>query len=112
MLNIFGENKTSRMLAQYEVDTFNSEQIIAVNKQIDSSYFKHLFLLFQLHVHNKDYEALYKHVPKEILPTEYGGNGGSIKEIIGWCIRPLCLHSENEMSLFGCSCWLEVLRYQ
>lgn len=83
MLNIFGENKTSRMLAQYEVDTFNSELIIAVNKQIDSSYFKHLFLLFQLHVHNKDYEALYKHVPKEILPTEYGGNGGSIKEIIG-----------------------------
>lgn len=26
---------------------------------------------------------MYKHIPKEILPTEYGGNGGSIKDIVG-----------------------------
>ncbi|CAG9567045.1 unnamed protein product [Danaus chrysippus] len=35
----------------------------------------------RLYVHNKNFEELYKHVPQEILPKEYGGNGGSIKEI-------------------------------
>ncbi|KAI8427673.1 hypothetical protein MSG28_002137 [Choristoneura fumiferana] len=43
----------------------------------------------RLHVHNKDYEALYKHVPKEILPTEYGGNGGSLKEIVDDWIKKI-----------------------
>lgn len=38
---------------------------------------------FQVFVHNEDMEALYKFVPKDILPTEYGGNGGSIPELIG-----------------------------
>lgn len=42
---------------------------------------------FQLFVHNKDYEAFYKHVPKEILPKEYGGDGGTTKEMLGeWMI--------------------------
>lgn len=34
-------------------------------------------------MHNEDMEALYKFVPKEILPTEYGGGGGSVQEMIG-----------------------------
>ncbi|CAK1603323.1 unnamed protein product [Parnassius mnemosyne] len=36
----------------------------------------------RLYVHNTDFESLYKFVPKEILPAEYGGNGGSIQELI------------------------------
>ncbi|XP_064076633.1 uncharacterized protein LOC135194772 [Vanessa tameamea] len=37
----------------------------------------------RLYVHNKNYEEMYSHgISKDILPTEYGGNGGTIKEII------------------------------
>ncbi|VVC91866.1 unnamed protein product [Leptidea sinapis] len=36
----------------------------------------------RLHVHNKNFEEMYKTIPKEILPVEYGGNGGSIPEIV------------------------------
>ncbi|CAB3231192.1 unnamed protein product [Arctia plantaginis] len=38
----------------------------------------------RLYVHNKNYEALYERVPKEILPAEYGGNGGTIEEIVDY----------------------------
>ncbi|XP_026324471.1 alpha-tocopherol transfer protein-like [Hyposmocoma kahamanoa] len=36
----------------------------------------------RLYVHNKNYEEMYKYIPKDVLPAEYGGNGGTIKEII------------------------------
>ncbi|XP_023953080.1 alpha-tocopherol transfer protein-like [Bicyclus anynana] len=35
----------------------------------------------RLYVHGKNYDALYQHIPKHLLPAEYGGEGGSIKEI-------------------------------
>ncbi|XP_050675542.1 alpha-tocopherol transfer protein-like [Leptidea sinapis] len=35
----------------------------------------------RLYVHNKNFDELYKTIPKEILPVEYGGNGGTIPEI-------------------------------
>ncbi|XP_026326255.1 alpha-tocopherol transfer protein-like [Hyposmocoma kahamanoa] len=38
----------------------------------------------RLHVHNKNYEEMYKYIPKDVLPAEYGGNGGTIKEIIDY----------------------------
>ncbi|CAH0749101.1 unnamed protein product [Diatraea saccharalis] len=38
----------------------------------------------RLYVHNKNYDELYKHIPKEILPEEYGGNAGSIESIVGY----------------------------
>ncbi|XP_026756871.2 alpha-tocopherol transfer protein-like [Galleria mellonella] len=38
----------------------------------------------RLHVHNKNYDELYKHIPKEVLPAEYGGNGGTIEEILNY----------------------------
>lgn len=37
----------------------------------------------QLYVHNKNYDEMYKFIPKEYLPKEYGGEAGSIKEITG-----------------------------
>lgn len=39
--------------------------------------------VFQLYVHNKNYEEMYQSINKEDMPEEYGGNGGTIKEIIG-----------------------------
>ncbi|KPJ11746.1 Alpha-tocopherol transfer protein-like [Papilio machaon] len=34
----------------------------------------------RLYVHNTDFESLYKYLPKEVLPTEYGGNAGTARE--------------------------------
>lgn len=34
----------------------------------------------RIHVH-AELESLYKFVPKDILPTEYGGNAGSIQDL-------------------------------
>lgn len=37
----------------------------------------------RIHVHPDGLESLYKFVPREILPTEYGGDAGSLQEIHG-----------------------------
>jgi len=34
----------------------------------------------QIQVHGSDWTSLYEQVPKEVLPTEYGGNAGSLGE--------------------------------
>nr|XP_019550290.2 uncharacterized protein LOC109420412 [Aedes albopictus] len=36
----------------------------------------------RLYVHGHDLESLYRHVPKRLLPAEYGGDAGSLKDII------------------------------
>lgn len=36
----------------------------------------------RMYVHNKNYEEMYKHIPQEVLPAEYGGKGGAMQEII------------------------------
>ena len=36
--------------------------------------------LFQVQIHGSDWTSLYEQVPKEILPTEYGGNAGTVAE--------------------------------
>lgn len=36
----------------------------------------------RIHIHS-NIEDLYKFVPKEMLPSEYGGNAGSIKDLNG-----------------------------
>ncbi|RVE51216.1 hypothetical protein evm_004181 [Chilo suppressalis] len=38
----------------------------------------------RIFVHNRNYEDMYKYIPKEILPKEYGGYGGTIQEIIDY----------------------------
>lgn len=35
----------------------------------------------QLFVHNS-YESLYNYVPRQLLPMEYGGDGGTLESII------------------------------
>lgn len=31
----------------------------------------------QIHTHGKDLKSLHRHIPKEILPSEYGGTQGA-----------------------------------
>lgn len=38
---------------------------------------------------HSDIESLYDHVPKHLLPTEYGGEAGSIAEIMDYWERKL-----------------------
>ncbi|XP_045490790.1 alpha-tocopherol transfer protein-like [Colias croceus] len=41
----------------------------------------------RLLVHNKNYEEMYKYIPKEALPAEYGGNAGTIDEILDYWMK-------------------------
>jgi hypothetical protein len=36
-----------------------------------------------MHIHGNDLTSFYEQVPKEVLPTEYGGEAGSIAELWG-----------------------------
>nr|XP_053605471.1 alpha-tocopherol transfer protein-like [Plodia interpunctella] len=38
----------------------------------------------RLYVHNKNYEEMYKVIPKDHLPAEYGGNAGTIQDITNY----------------------------
>jgi hypothetical protein len=43
----------------------------------------YLYLKMQLFVHGDNMESLYKKVPQRLLPSEYGGTAGTIKELNG-----------------------------
>lgn len=47
----------------------------------------------RLFVHNKNYEELYKYIPKELLPAEYGGNAGTIPELVDYWKKKIIQHS-------------------
>ncbi|XP_063838772.1 alpha-tocopherol transfer protein-like [Ostrinia nubilalis] len=38
----------------------------------------------RLYVHNKNYDEMYKSIPREVLPKEYGGDAGTIQEIVDY----------------------------
>ena len=40
--------------------------------------------LFKIFLHN-NIESLYKHIPRRLLPTEYGGDAGSVQSILNEC---------------------------
>ena len=40
-----------------------------------------VFQSLQLYVHGSNLEKLYQHIPKRLLPKEYGGEGDSLKDI-------------------------------
>ena len=47
------------------------------------------FQNWQFIVHGDDLESLYKQVPKEILPKEYGGDGMALDELTGTFSPPI-----------------------
>lgn len=38
-------------------------------------------LIFQIFTHGNDLKSLHRHIPKDILPTEYGGTQGGFDNI-------------------------------
>ncbi|XP_013200522.1 alpha-tocopherol transfer protein-like [Amyelois transitella] len=38
----------------------------------------------RIYVHNQDFEAMHKIIPKSVLPVEYGGEDGSLQELIDY----------------------------
>ncbi|KAL4718926.1 hypothetical protein ACJJTC_000009 [Scirpophaga incertulas] len=48
----------------------------------------------RIFVHNRNYDDLYNYIPKKILPEEYGGNGGVVKEIIDQWKRRISDYSD------------------
>ncbi|GBP41113.1 Alpha-tocopherol transfer protein [Eumeta japonica] len=47
----------------------------------------------RLYVHNKNYDEMYKYISKDILPAEYGGDGGSIPSIIDYWKKKILEYS-------------------
>ena len=43
----------------------------------------HMFVNFQVYIHSNGLETLYQHVPRKILPNEYGGEAGKLDELCG-----------------------------
>lgn len=50
---------------------------------------------FQIFFHGCSYEALYEHIPKTILPAEYGGDGGETSQIIQYWEDKLLSYKER-----------------
>lgn len=47
-----------------------------------------------MHFHTSGYESLYEHVPKNLLPIEYGGNAGNIDDIYDEWLEVMQKHRE------------------
>ncbi|XP_064292148.1 alpha-tocopherol transfer protein-like [Plodia interpunctella] len=65
------------------------ESVLCIGKRLMSEKFKS-----RLYVHNKGFDDLYKFVPREILPEEYGGSGGTVKEITDYWVQKIKEYSD------------------
>jgi hypothetical protein len=66
-------------------------------------------------MHGDDLESLYKEIPKEILPKDYGGENSSIAELTGELLTNK-IHSDQttndflKLELLQCSCLEKEMR--
>ncbi|GAB0090857.1 alpha-tocopherol transfer protein-like [Sergentomyia squamirostris] len=51
----------------------------------------------RLHVHGDNLESLYKHIPQKLLPTEYGGEAGSLKDLTVYWEKKFMEHRDYLM---------------
>ena len=45
--------------------------------------------MFQVFIHGNSYDTIYEHIPKKLLPTEYGGDAGPIQDIVDFWEKKL-----------------------
>ena len=45
---------------------------------------KNLIIIFQVFIHGNSYDTIYDHISQKILPAEYGGEAGTIQDIISY----------------------------
>jgi hypothetical protein len=62
-----------------------------------------MFVNFQVYVHSNGLETLYQHVPREILPNEYGGEAGKLDEMYGRYSMARCIVTDNISPKLPCS---------
>lgn len=53
---------------------------------------------FQIHVHGSNYDEVLKHIPKDLLPVEYGGADGTIQDLIDYWEDKFLEHRDFLMS--------------
>ncbi|CAH0554608.1 unnamed protein product [Brassicogethes aeneus] len=77
------------------------QQFEFVNTPTYIGYFLNIFksllpskLRDRVQVHFSGYDSLYKAVGRDVLPEEYGGNGGKISELIQYCENKLVEYSD------------------
>ncbi|XP_026331063.1 retinol-binding protein pinta-like isoform X2 [Hyposmocoma kahamanoa] len=104
MPEIMSVGNTLQKIMYMEDDIFTVNGIVNVMdmKGATMSHFsqmtpllmKKMVVAGQILVHGKDFEPLYKYVSKDILPLEYGGNGGTIQEITDYWVKKIEEYSE------------------
>ncbi|XP_037951006.1 alpha-tocopherol transfer protein-like [Teleopsis dalmanni] len=66
----------------------SAEKFLSIAKSLMSDKIKERF-----HIHSK-YETLYKYIPKECLPAEYGGSNGTVQDVIETWERKLLSYKD------------------
>ena len=69
-----------------------------------------LSIFIQMVVHGSNYESMYDSIPKEMLPEEYGGEGGTVQEIAGTFNRITKIHIFLLVSSFS-FCSVRILQF-
>ena len=69
----------------HNMDYLNTYLTVIQNKkkisiQTSTSKLDGPYACFQIQVHGSDWTSFYEQVPKEVLPTDYGGKDGSVAE--------------------------------
>lgn len=89
VFNLFKSIMTSKNLVKIVDDAME------VSHRKISKIITVLNIWFQIFFHGSSYEALYDHIPKTILPAEYGGNGGGTNDIIQYWENKLLSYKDH-----------------